>query len=99
MKANGAFKLDNVMVGEFSANLFGSDPVLSGKYLIMGSGENAEVRIGPGMRNMWSKKTMELLEQLSESMETDIIADLFVADAAPVVVTEEDPTSDGVPEL
>lgn len=79
----------------------GTTLLVSAKYAV-GSQETG-ARIGPGHRNSnWSQKTLELVDQLLQSVELDVVSDLFAEpppgtpDDAP---DEETPTTDGVPGL
>lgn len=99
-KSDGQCKVDAVEVGELTFVGIGSPTaVLSCKYALA----NAETgdRFGAGRRNTnWSERTMSLLQGLLESMERDILADLFERGATSGGVVEELlPTTDDIPSL
>lgn len=98
-KSDGTCKVDGVSLGEISINLLGHSIEMSTKYGLCNS-ESGD-RFGAGNRNTnWSSDTIEKLRALVDSMERDIVRDLFTDGAT--IGSVEDAVShnpDGVPGL
>jgi hypothetical protein len=98
-RSDGTCKVDGVTLGEVSINLLGHSIELSTKYVLCNS-ETGD-RFGAGNRNTnWSADTIEKLRALVDSMERDIVRDLFT-DGATIGSVEDvvQLPPDGVPGL
>jgi hypothetical protein len=87
-------KIDSVWVGESQISEAGN---LSTKYGLADS-ESGHT-YGSGNWNRWSKKTLDILIQLLDSMEEDIASRIFVVPTNESVQTPPSIPDDGVPGL
>lgn len=100
-RTDGKCKVDAIEVGELSYIGIGSPTsLLSCKYAFA----NAETgqRFGAGNRNTdWSERTLGLLQSLLESMEQDILRDVFDEGVTTSggIESELVPPADGIPTL
>jgi hypothetical protein len=99
-RADGQCRVDAVEVGELTYVGIGSPTaVLSCKYAL--SNATSGDRYGAGNRNTnWSERTLSLLQSLLDSMERDIVHDVFHEGATIGGVEDElSSTTEGVPSL
>lgn len=95
----GNVVIDSVMVGEASIDAI-TNPnsiTLSAKYAFM----QAETgrKLGWSHKNLWSEETNRKLLDLLDSMEADIVRDVFGEEATGSVGVLASTTMDGVPGL
>lgn len=94
LKGEGQIRIDGVAVGELSVNLISPTPHMAVKYAFINSA-TAE-RCGAGNRNTnWSSETLTKLGELIQSIEQDLVMELFTGGAQP---SEAPPTTDSVGE-
>lgn len=75
-RGEGPSKIDGVEVGEFQVDFLSNPmPVLNAKFALVNVDES--MRLGFSHSNAWSAETMEHLETLKKSMETDICRRYF----------------------
>lgn len=98
-KAEGEIRINGVATGEVAINLLGPSVGLSVKYALCNTltGE----KFGAGQRNQnWSDETLTKLAELVDSIERDVIQDVFVDASTISTVAESDPyDGDGTPGL
>lgn len=99
VKSDGKCKIDGVEIGDVRLHMFGTSPTLYAKYAF--SNTNSGSRFGSGRRTQnWSESTWAKVRELLQSMEQDIVSELFEGEATTGSVEEKaPPTTDDVPSL
>lgn len=98
LTTDGSCRINAVHVGEATFNMMGASPTLTAKYAMADSRTGS--RFGAGNRNQWSEQTMAKLLELAQSMEQDIVGELFNEGATTTSgVTPAPNATDGVPGL
>lgn len=87
-------KIDSVWIGEFQVHENGR---LNAKYGLADS--KSGHTFGSGNWSAWSKKTVDLLAELMDSMEADIASKIFSETTNESVQTDTSIPDDGVPGL
>ena len=103
LKSEVPSQIDAVDIGEVAINFLQQSVqgfpgmIMSAKYALVISGTGT--RLGAGNRTVWSDATHMKLRELIASMESDICIDVFGVAPTGSGGSDDDPHSDGVPEL
>jgi hypothetical protein len=95
---DGPCRIDSVFIGEVTIDALQPSVQVVAKYGL--ANEESGDRFGSGNRNVWGPKTLELVQQLLDSMESDILSTMFKGyqeEATTGGVDQEITTSGGVP--